>query len=112
VQGRKQLQSVERLLQDCSDLSSHPWQYRITGNDNNGNPLVVQLVHQAVGHFALEIDIDSSETRFLLSRQSECVSRCCGWPIHLHTFGFKERLQGVCNVPMVLHNEDARTLQM
>jgi len=58
------------------------------------------------------MDIDDSQLRLLLGRKSLRIGRCCSWPDYLHALGFKEQLQGIGNVPVILHNEDTHTTQV
>jgi hypothetical protein len=39
------------------------------------------------------------------------VGSCRSGPAHLHAFGLKEQLQGIGNVPMILHNKDTHALK-
>lgn len=73
AQRRQQLRPIERLLQDGGDLFRQSWQYCITRDNDDADALIVQLVDQAVGQFALEIDVYNSKVGLLLSRKPACV---------------------------------------
>ncbi|HEY7120802.1 MAG TPA: hypothetical protein VH475_29730 [Tepidisphaeraceae bacterium] len=71
--------------------------------------MIDQFVDQDIGRFELEMNIDDSQMRVLLSRQSKGVNRCRGRPDHLHPLGLKQQLHRVGNVPMILHDKDTHT---
>ena len=63
-------------------------------------------VDQAIGHFALEIDVHEGQVRGLFGDQPVRVGRVCGRAGHHHSHPLECGLQRFGDVPRIFHDQD------
>src|SRR5271170_1630769 len=113
AQEREQLRLAERLLQDRHGLCRRPRQYLVAGGHDDADAAIMQPVDQVVGPLAAaQVQVDKGDRRGLLGGRAIGLGGGRDGSGHIRAPGLEQVLQGDAEMPGVLDQKDALTLQV
>src|SRR5690349_14894499 len=111
--AREQNVLSDGLLQNSRGLPNRWRDVGVARYDDNADTLLMQLIDQAVGLLTVpQVDVYQGHVGGALANQAHGFGRGCGWAANNGSPRFKQHLQSRPDVPRILDDEDAETVEL